>query len=73
MLVFSELLFLYAFFALCMLIYAMMRRTQGKNMVLLLFSLLFYAWGEPKYVLLLVTMALADWIFARLIELDSGR
>ncbi|MBO5797631.1 MAG: MBOAT family protein, partial [Clostridia bacterium] len=71
--VFSELLFLYAFFALCTLSYVMMRRTQGKNMVLLLFSLLFYAWGEPKYVLLLVTMALADWIFARLIELDSGR
>ena len=72
-LVFSNLLFLYAFFPLCMLVYVLARHTRGKNMVLLLFSLLFYAWGEPKYVLLLVTMALADWIFARLIELDSGR
>ena len=71
--VFSALPFLYALFPLCMLFYALMPGIRAKNTVLLLFSLLFYAWGEPVYMLLLVGMALADWILARLIERDSGR
>ena len=33
-------------------------------MSLLLFSLVFYAWGEPKYVLLLMFMALTSWFCA---------
>ena len=64
MLVFSELNFLYVLFPLCMALYLLSRSLQGKNAVLLLFSLIFYAWGEPVYVLLLVGMALADWILA---------
>ncbi len=64
MLVFSELNFLYVLFPLCMALYLLSRSLQGKNAVLLLFSLIFYAWGEPAYVLLLVGMALADWILA---------
>lgn len=31
---------------------------------MMVFSLLFYAWGEPVYVLLLIGMALADWLLA---------
>ena len=37
-------------------------------MVLLVFSLVFYAWGEPKYVLLLMFMALTSWICALGVE-----
>ncbi|MBE6757562.1 MAG: MBOAT family protein [Ruminococcaceae bacterium] len=70
--VFSNLLFVFAFFPLCMLFYALARGIRAKNFVLLIFSLMFYAWGEPLYVLLLVTMAFFDWLFARLIERDSG-
>ena len=33
-------------------------------MSLLVFSLIFYAWGEPKYVLLLMFMALTSWFCA---------
>lgn len=71
-LVFSNLLFVYAFLPLCLILYVAARGIRAKNAVLLIFSLLFYAWGEPKYVLLLVAMALADWVLARLIERDSG-
>ncbi len=71
--VFSNLLFIYAFLPLCLLFYVLPRSIRGKNAVLLCFSLLFYAWGEPKYVLLLVGMALADWWLARAIERQSGR
>ena len=52
--VFSSLIFLYAFFSLSLLAYSFCRSRNSQNTVLLIFSLIFYAWGEPKYVLLMV-------------------
>ena len=55
---FSSLIFLYAFLPCTFLIYFLAPK-KGKNVVLLLASLLFYAWGEPKYlILILLTMLL---------------
>ncbi len=71
--VFSSLLFVYAFLPICMLIYALARGIKAKNIVLLVFSLLFYTWGEPVYVLLLLFMTFADWLFALLIEKSDGK
>ena len=62
--VFSSLIFLYAFFSLSMAAYALCRTRKAQNVVLLVFSLIFYAWGEPKYVLLLMFMAFASWACA---------
>ncbi len=67
--VFSELTFLYAFLPLNLLIYFLAKDIRTKNTVLLVFSLLFYAWGEPVYLLLLVGMALVNWYIA----LNIGR
>ena len=54
---FSSLPFLYYFLPAVMLCYFLSPRGL-KNTVLLLFSLVFYAWGEPKYVfLMLLTIA----------------
>ena len=66
--VFSSLLFLYAFLPLSLLSYFLCRSLRAKNISLLVFSLIFYAWGEPKYVLLLMFMAAADWFCALRIE-----
>lgn len=66
--VFSSLMFLYAFLPLNLLVYACCKGLKAKNICLLLFSLVFYAWGEPKYVLLLAAMAFFDWLFALRIE-----
>ena len=66
--VFSSLLFLYAFLPLNLLFYVLARGIRMKNAVMLLFSLVFYAWGEPKYVLLLIGMTLADWVFALIMD-----
>ena len=66
--VFSSLLFLYAFLPLSLLCYCLCRSLKAKNVVLLIFSLIFYAWGEPRYVFLLMFMALADWFAARQID-----
>ena len=41
---------------------------RAKNAVLLLFSLVFYAWGEPKYVLFMVASILQGYLFGRLVE-----
>ena len=62
--VFSSLIFLYAFFSLSLLAYLMCETRKAQNLVLLVFSLVFYAWGEPKYVLLLMFMAFASWVCA---------
>ena len=62
--VFSSLIFLYAFFPLSLLGCALCRSKGQRNAVLLVFSLIFYAWGEPVYVLLLMFMALTAWFCA---------
>ena len=62
--VFSSLIFLYGFFSLSLLAYGLCRNQKQQNTVLLIFSLIFYAWGEPKYTLLLMFMALVSWACA---------
>ena len=66
--VFSSLIFLYAFFSLSMLAYVHCKTRKAQNWVLLIFSLIFYAWGEPKYVFLLMFMAFATWLCALGVE-----
>ena len=66
--VFSSLVFLYAFFSLSLAAYALCRTQKAQNVVLLVFSLVFYAWGEPKYVLLLMFMAFTSWLCALGVE-----
>lgn len=70
--VFSSLVFLCIFFPLQMLIYTLARTIETKNTVLILFSLVFYAWGEPFYILVLLFMAFADWLISRLIGKYPG-
>ena len=69
--VFSSLFFLYAFLPASLLVYSLCKSLKAKNASLLVFSLIFYAWGEPKYVLLLAAMALFDWFFALRVERAS--
>ena len=49
------------------------KSTAWRNALLIAASLLFYAWGEPVYVLLLLTASLAYWALARLMERYPGR
>ena len=65
--VFSSLIFVYAFLPLSLIFYVLAKNIKVKNAVLLIFSLLFYAWGEPTYVLILVFMTFSDWVSALLI------
>ena len=56
--VFSSLLFLFRFLPAVLLLYYIVPRPL-RNLVLLLVSLVFYAWGEPIYILLMLEIGRA--------------
>ena len=62
--VFSSLTFLLLFFPLVMLFYFMGSGLKWRNGVLLVFSLLFYAWGEPIWVLAMITSTVINYYCA---------
>lgn len=70
--VFSSISFLYYFLPCTLLLYFAAPR-RGKNAVLLLASLVFYAWGEPRYALLMLASITQGYVFGRLIENNGGR
>ncbi|MBR2627798.1 MAG: MBOAT family protein, partial [Peptococcaceae bacterium] len=63
--VFSSLIFLYLFLPLCLLVYFLMPKLQAKNIVLVIFSLVFYAWGEPTYVFLMLGSATFNYFMGK--------
>ena len=65
--VFSNLFFLYVFLPLLMLAYFILKNNAYRRGVLVAFSLLFYAWGEPVCVFLMIGLVAADYLFGRLI------
>lgn len=71
--VFSDLLFLYLFLPLCMILYYILPFRGWKNGVLIIFSLMFYAFGEPVWVLLLIGSALVDYCNGLFIEKHRGQ
>ena len=72
--VFADLFFIYFFLPLCLIFYFTAKTIERKNTVLIIFSLIFYAWGEPLYVLLLLFSAVFNWFVGLLIGRfrDSG-
>ena len=69
--VFSGAVFLYAFLPLTLAVYALAPQ-RGRNAVLLIASLLFYAFGEPVYVFLLLLSSVSDWALSLCIERRRG-
>ncbi|NBJ64994.1 MBOAT family protein, partial [bacterium c-19] len=62
---FSSLTFLFSFLPCLLLLYFIVPRRfiKLKNMILLVFSLCFYAWGEPKYIILMLGTVLISYLF----------
>ena len=65
--IFSSIPFLFFFFPLFILLYFTLP-FKYKNYILLLFSLIFYAWGEPIYILLMIFSSIVDFINGKNIE-----
>ena len=66
--VFSSLVFLCIFLPIVFLGHTILPGIRAKNAMLLLASLVFYAYGEPVYVVLMIASALCNYLFALWIE-----
>ena len=69
--VFSSLTFLLWFLPCVLLVYFLVPR-KAKNAILFAFSLLFYAWGEPIYVGLMIFSTVLDYCCGRAVEKYRG-
>ncbi len=65
--VFSSLTFLFAFLPIVFIIYYAVPQ-KAKNVVILVSGLLFYAWGEPIYVLAMILSTFIDYTAGRIID-----
>lgn len=59
---FSSLTFLYFFLPIVLILYFVINNRTWRNAVLLVSSLVFYSWGEPKYVFLMLASTLGAWL-----------
>lgn len=66
--VFSSPTFLYAFLPIFLVFYFLGCEIAWRNGVLLVFSLVFYAWGEPVFVLVMLASIVVNWAVARAIS-----
>lgn len=65
--VFSSLVFLFAYLPITLLAYYLVPR-QGRNIFLFIVNLIFYGWGEPKLVLLMVFNIFFNYIGGWLVD-----
>lgn len=75
--IFCSLIFLFRFLPMVMLIYYaslwLVKKRNVTNFVLFIASVIFYAWGEPIYVILLLFSILINYISGRLIAAASSK
>ncbi len=70
---FSSISFLFFFLPASIILYVLTPTLFLKNVILLTLSLLFYAWGEPVFVLVMMCVILFNYIVAWIMEPLSGR
>lgn len=70
--VFSNLFFLFVFFPIVLFIYFVLKR-EWRNFWLLVTSLFFYAWGEPKYVVLMIFSIILNYFFGLIVDRYTGK
>lgn len=71
--VFSSLFFLFVFLPVTLILQHFMPDIKKKNAVILIASLFFYAWGEPKWIVLMIAVSLIDYIAGLFINIFRGR
>lgn len=65
---FSSLTFLFAFLPLVLICYFVIPNRMYRNVILLIFSLAFYAWGEPVYVFLMLFSMISNYVIAIIMD-----
>ena len=72
--VFSSNIFIFVFLPAVLFLYyvPLCRTRKGQNMFLCIGSLLFYAWGEPKFVLIMMLSIILNWFIGlKIAEYES--
>ena len=68
--IFSSILFIYYFLPILLIVYFIIP-SKYKNLVLLLFSLIFYFLGEPKYIIVLLLSCIINYLLSKQIEKEK--
>ena len=71
--VFSSTTFLFIFLPALLLLYFCGRDLRWRNAILLIFSLFFYAWGEPVWIFGMIAVTLVNWALALLIRKTKNK
>ena len=70
--VFSSLIFAFVYLPIVIVLH-FLAKEEYRNYILLVASLLFYAYGEPRFVFVMVASILINYVLALLIDYLSGR
>ena len=65
--VFSSMTFIWIFLPILLFVYYISKE-KYRNIILLFFSLIFYSWGEHKYIVLMLISILVNYIFGRILD-----
>ena len=66
--VFSSAVFLFIFLPVVLILHTLVKNNAARNGLLIVSSLLFYAYGEPVYILLLVGSVCVNYVFGRILS-----
>ena len=68
LMLFSSLTFLLAFFPLVLVLYYVNNNRVYRNIILLISSLIFYSWGEPRTIIIMIITIIVNYVMAIMIE-----
>ena len=68
---FADLFFMFAFLPICFMFYFMFKSIKVKNWILIVFSLVFYACGEPIKIFMFLASVLINYFYTHLVLLHS--
>ena len=68
LMLFSSLTFLLAFLPLVLVLYYVNNNRVYRNIILLISSLIFYSWGEPRTIIIMIITIIVNYVMAIMIE-----
>ncbi|MBR1417116.1 MAG: MBOAT family protein [Bacilli bacterium] len=71
--VFSSTIFLFMFLPIFLISYFLAKKTKTKNIILVLFSLIFYAWGEPYYIFIMILSIIINYYLTILMDKKKSK
>ena len=71
--VFSSTIFMFMFLPIFLICYFIAKNIKTRNIILLIFSLIFYAWGEPYYIILMLLSILVNYYLTLLMDKKKSK